>query len=70
MIERSHETLSTSRTSQLVRKIGSQNQSVDFNVGLRGGSGTRPDYLVNCTDQKMRGHWGKKLHGNREKAGE
>jgi len=29
MISRSHESLSTSRTSQLVRKIGSQNQSID-----------------------------------------
>jgi len=31
MIQRSHERLSTSRTSQLVRKIGSQNQSM-YNV--------------------------------------
>jgi len=34
MILRSHESLSTSRTSQLVRKIGSQNQSIDIQTVL------------------------------------
>jgi len=28
--------------------------------------GLSPDYLANRADKKLRGHLGKKLHGNRE----
>ena len=45
-----------------------QGQSVDLSVRITGGegTGTRPDYVVNRYEKKLRGHSGKKLHKNRE----
>ena len=41
-----------------------------FTARAEEGTETRPDYLANRADKKMRGRLGKKLHGNREIAGQ
>jgi len=46
--------------------VGKKYSAYLLQIGHGEGTGLSPDYLANRADKKLRGHLGKKLHGNRE----